>query len=102
MDVFIPQTKQLRRIRCWTIKPHRVRDTFVRSDGSHFPDCCQCHKNLNYYDLAFYCITQPNRIVGYASYAKVCFECGLIMLAKVTPQNQTPQLKAMELEYKGA
>lgn len=102
MDVFIPQTKQLRRTKSWSIKPHRIRYTWVRSDGTKFPECEQCHKHLCYYDLAFYAITMPVRIVGYASYAKVCFECGIIMLSKITPQNQIPQLKVMELEYKGA
>lgn len=100
IEIFEPNKKQLIRMKSWFIKPHRVRYAYTREDGSKFPECCECHKPFEYYDLAFYCITQPIRIVGYASYAKICFDCGIKKLAAVTPPKQLPQLKAMELEYK--
>jgi hypothetical protein len=121
MEWFNPKRKQLSRLKTWFIKPHRVRRVYKRytetKDGQTyagltdaysadigkeetFPKCIECGKAFEYFDLAFYCITSPIRIVGYAAYEKICFECGLIRLAKITPQNQLGQLKQLALEYK--
>lgn len=100
IEIFTPKSKRLSTIRSWEISPHRVRDT-IRYEAGHWSPCCvKCEKEIQDGDLAFYCITRPIRIRGYASPRKVCCDCGIELLKKFTPEKQIENFNKYFLKAK--
>lgn len=83
LELFKPNKKEITSIRKWQIDTHEIRQIYVREDQSTYPDCCNCKKSFEYGDRYFYCLTDPIRIRR-SGYEKVCFDCGIKLLSKMT------------------
>ncbi len=100
VEHFNPVKKEIISIRHYAIRPHRIYQIYKREDGTTFPACLKCKKEFQYSDLYFACLSEPDRI-RMQGYNKVCYDCGIKILAEKIHPNQIEQMKRFQLEYGG-
>lgn len=98
-ELFKPGKKEIISIKKHIIDVHEIRQIYKRQDGSTYPNCDEptCKKAFEYGDKYFYCITNPIRIRKFG-YGRICFNCGIKLLNKITFKQKILNMKQLFLE----